>query len=436
MKLEGDAKTAEEARQIKERQDQNKKAETAIFKTIENAQAVNAKLLGTTNKLIDAFDKLTTAVTTVLNFFGFGPDISKSEKKQTEITSVEQSLKQAIAAASTAKTPEEKALIDGEIKFLNEKIQLLSEEKAALKVKEKNAAFEEEVLKRAEHDVAMKQKEYDRVTKDATAGDIIKAKMGLGPDHLVKADKDLQASLVKKANLSTRGHKDSMANQVEALKSSGYEPPTKGKSGTGANAKPEDVLEFSGASGGQENFNGLGADMKGALLSAGQQYFEQTGQKLKMNSGFRSPEDQQRLYKATEDAGTPGVGKEGRPVAQPGSSPHETGRAVDIQNFTDPKAVAAMNNAGLFQNIMPKDPVHFQLQAADGGVFSGPDSGYPAALHGEEAVIPLNNGGGNFVKVFEDMAMMMGKQVGAIDELIRVAKNGNDIQTKILRVQQ
>ena len=142
MKLEGDAKTAEEARQIKERQDQNKKAETAIFNTIENAQAVNAKLLGTTNKLIDAFGKLTTAVTTVLDFFGFGPDISKSEKKQTEITSVEQSLKQAMAAASTAKTPEEKALIDGEIKFLNEKIQLLSAEKAALKVKEKNAAFE------------------------------------------------------------------------------------------------------------------------------------------------------------------------------------------------------------------------------------------------------------------------------------------------------
>jgi len=34
------------------------------------------------------------------------------------------------------------------------------------------------------------------------------------------------------------------------------------------------------------------------------------------------------------------------------------------------------------------------------------------------------------------MAMMMGKQVGAIDELVRIAKNGNDIQTKILRVQQ
>jgi LAS superfamily LD-carboxypeptidase LdcB len=200
------------------------------------------------------------------------------------------------------------------------------------------------------------------------------------------------------------------------------------------NTKPEDVLEFSGASGGRENFDGLSADMKGALLSAGQQYFEQTGQKLKMNSGFRSPEDQLRLYNETKDAKRPGIGPTGMPVAQPGSSPHETGMAVDIQNYMDPKAVAALNSAGLRQTV-PKDPVHFQLQAADGGVFSGPDSGYPAALHGEEAVIPLNNGGGNFVKVFEDMAMMMGQQVGAIDELIRVAKNGNDIQTKILRSQ-
>ena len=75
------------------------------------------------------------------------------------------------------------------------------------------------------------------------------------------------------------------------------------------------------------------------------------------------------------------------------------------------------------------------VTAEEGGAFSGPDSGYPATLHGDEAVIPLNNGSGNFVKIFEDMAMMMGKQVGAMDELIRVAKNSNDIQTKILRQQ-
>jgi uracil-DNA glycosylase len=206
-------------------------------------------------------------------------------------------------------------------------------------------------------------------------------------------------------------------------------------SAVGGGAKPEEVLQFSGESGQRSNFDGLSEGMKTKLLAAGQQYFEQTGQKLQMNSGARDPEDQKRLYDETVQAGRPGIGPTGMPVAPPGKSSHETGNAVDIQNYSDPKALAALGANGLRQTV-PKDPVHFQLQAADGGVFSGPDEGYPAALHGEEAVIPLNNGGGNFVKVFEDMAMMMGKQVGAMDELIRIAKNSNDIQTKILRVQQ
>ena len=431
MKLEGDAKTAEEARQIKERQDQNKKAEEAIFKTIENAQAVNAKLLGTTNKLIDAFDKLTTAVTTVLNFFGFGPEVDKVDEKQTEITSAEKQLAMAKAAQGTAKTPEEKAAADREKLYYEERIKTLNLEKKTIQEQEENAALEKEVLRRAEHDAAVKKVAYDKSMETATT----MQKLGFGLDKdQKKAKEEFEAADMKSAQLGIVGS-TTRASAVQELKASGYKPPTKGKGGAGANAKPEDVLEFSGASGSRENFDGLGADMKGALLSAGQQYFEQTKQKLKMNSGFRSPEDQQRLYQKTVDAGSPGRDPAtGMPVAQPGSSLHETGQAVDIQNYTDPKALSALNSAGLRQTV-PKDPVHFQLQAADGGVFSGPDSGYPAALHGEEAVIPLNNGGGNFVKIFEDMAMMMGKQVGAIDELIRVAKNGNDIQTKILRSQ-
>ena len=207
-----------------------------------------------------------------------------------------------------------------------------------------------------------------------------------------------------------------------------------GASGTPGGAKPDDVLQFSGASGSRKNFDALNGSMQTSLVSAGQQYFEQTGQKLQMNSGFRSSADQERLYNETVAAGRPGVSPSGMPVAPPGRSSHESGNAVDIQNFKDPKALAALAANGLRQTV-PNDPVHFQLQAADGGVFSGPDSGYPATLHGEEAVIPLNNSGGNFVKIFEDMAMMIGKQTGAIDELIRVAKNGNDIQTKILRQQ-
>ena len=76
-----------------------------------------------------------------------------------------------------------------------------------------------------------------------------------------------------------------------------------------------------------------------------------------------------------------------------------------------------------------------EVMAEEGGEFSGPDSGYPAPLHGREAVIPLDNGSGNFVQLFEQMAMMMGQQASSLDELVRIAKNGNDISTKILRQQ-
>jgi hypothetical protein len=72
------------------------------------------------------------------------------------------------------------------------------------------------------------------------------------------------------------------------------------------------------------------------------------------------------------------------------------------------------------------------VSAAEGGLFSGPNSGYPATLHGDEAVVPLNNSNGNFVQLFEQMAMMMGQQASSLDELVRIAKNGNDISTKIL----
>jgi lysozyme len=38
------------------------------------------------------------------------------------------------------------------------------------------------------------------------------------------------------------------------------------------------------------------------------------------------------------------------------------------------------------------DHVRNSIQAAEGGMFSGPKSGYPATLHGDEAVIPLKDG--------------------------------------------
>jgi hypothetical protein len=143
--------------------------------------------------------------------------------------------------------------------------------------------------------------------------------------------------------------------------------------------------------GGETAFNKMDYATREAVMRAAAEYFEKTGKQLTINSSLRSLEKQKEMYEETVKAGRRGEGPEGRVVAKPGTSPHERGKAVDIQNYNDPKAVAAMNNAGLVQNV-PNDAVHFQLaRAFNGGVFSGPKSGYPVELHGREAVVPLPN---------------------------------------------
>jgi hypothetical protein len=73
--------------------------------------------------------------------------------------------------------------------------------------------------------------------------------------------------------------------------------------------------------------------------------------------------------------------------------------------------------------------------AEEGGVFSGPNSGYPATMHGTEAVIPLNNNSGNFVKMFEDIAASNREIVVMMEQMVRAQNNSVDVQSKILRAQ-
>ena len=82
--------------------------------------------------------------------------------------------------------------------------------------------------------------------------------------------------------------------------------------------------------------------------------------------------------------------------------------------------------------------------AAEGGAaFSGPKSGYSAVLHGDEAVIPLNNNSGNFVKMFETMASTNQRIVDLLQETLDVqasiasaAKNTADSSSKMLHYAQ
>lgn len=138
-------------------------------------------------------------------------------------------------------------------------------------------------------------------------------------------------------------------------------------------------------------------------------------------------------------------------------SVHGHGGAIDINPAENPmgsqlitdmpeniSAVAKQLGLGWGGNWASiKDAMHFSvakheggdIKLSEGGVAVGPDSGYPATLHGQEAVIPLNNAGGNFVKLFESMADSNAKMVVMMDELVRAQKNGNDISNKMLRMQ-
>lgn len=80
--------------------------------------------------------------------------------------------------------------------------------------------------------------------------------------------------------------------------------------------------------------------------------------------------------------------------------------------------------------------------AAQGGVFSGPKTGYNATLHGNEAVVPLPSGDkipvemGGISDLFDEQVSIMTSQIERMDELVKLLRTGTDISNRILRVSQ
>ena len=159
--------------------------------------------------------------------------------------------------------------------------------------------------------------------------------------------------------------------------------PASGNSVT-SSADALSLLSFGNESGTRESFLQLDSDIQQKVLAAAVDYNQQTGNKLRINSAMRSFEKQQELYDAYIS------GKSKFPAAKPGTSLHESGRAIDIeQGKNDAVAIASLIKQGLSQPIK-NDPVHFQ--ARTGGIFRGPSTGYNVELHGDEMVIPANDG--------------------------------------------
>jgi hypothetical protein len=153
----------------------------------------------------------------------------------------------------------------------------------------------------------------------------------------------------------------------------------------------EDVLSFTSKSGSSAAFAELDGGLQQRVVDAAAQYNATTGKKLTVNSAKRDSSDQARLYAETVEAGRPGIGPTGMAVAKPGTSLHEMGKAIDIQEGkNDKNAIAALNAQGLYQTV-EGDPVHFQIpKARDGLISKGPMSGYLVEQHGLELTAPLD----------------------------------------------
>ena len=222
---------------------------------------------------------------------------------------------------------------------------------------------------------------------------------------LAEEDEKLQKLEKEKATLTPGGSGAASASAKSAGGSGGAAAPAGtstagggrgGQGGMTANEAlglPEagKVLDFGNASGSKTNFEGLDSSLQNKVVTAAAEFNEASGgkDKIKINSAKRDAADQQRLWDESVASGREGKTASGMPIGKPGTSKHERGLAVDIQNYNDPKAVAAMNKQGLFQTV-PKDPVHFEVpKAMEGGAFDGPNSGYPVELHGKnESVWP------------------------------------------------
>lgn len=100
---------------------------------------------------------------------------------------------------------------------------------------------------------------------------------------------------------------------------------------------------------GAEGAEGLVPELAEALAAAGRVL----GRPVPVTSGWRSGAEQQRLY---DDRASNRY-----PVARPGTSMHERGRAVDVPRWFVARLASVSSRVGLCHPWPTTDPVHFEL---------------------------------------------------------------------------
>lgn len=98
------------------------------------------------------------------------------------------------------------------------------------------------------------------------------------------------------------------------------------------------------------NLQGLNPDLANRLSQAQEAYRQQFGKELPITSGSRTRAEQEKLF--AERAKNPNL------VAEPGTSKHEFGNAIDIAAHVPD---SFLNQYGLHRPLGKKDPVHVEL---------------------------------------------------------------------------
>jgi LAS superfamily LD-carboxypeptidase LdcB len=194
-----------------------------------------------------------------------------------------------------------------------------------------------------------------------------------------------------------------------------------------------DLIDFSGGiAGHRQNFDDLDNDLKDRILTAAAAYNKQTKRKLVINSAARSYQDQVEIKK-----------KEGKNAAEPGTSKHEKGLAVDIGNV-DNDLAKILQDSGLKQTVSG-EKWHFE-KGRTGGLFSGPSSGYLIEAHDDEILLPANKGVskqalgtgsdallGGSNEAQEKMVAILEHMAEKYDTVINLLSEGNDNREKLVR---
>ena len=444
-----DAITKKYAENYLKMQQQNEKFERTLFKGIDNAMEVTSRLANATDVLATGFEKLGTVVNRLLNIVGLGikepveapKPATAREAEAVAAVSKERSLavplEQLTATKRKQLEADEKALLDAkrsgkfgdDLKPLEEKIIKSKEEYAAASKDLANQQKKVVDATREERKVQMQQKQ-DQNRLMLLEGINIRETEGIARLNVEKADlakkgldtakQDLKIAEFKtnieernKQIATIKGRLAPVAPKVQTdasgratatsdprtaaagttpaapaapttapAASATQAPPVVAApaAGGGANEaekqiKAQNLFNFLGGVTGKEtNYNRLDSQFRERLTAMASEYQGLTNKKLDFASGARSDE-------------------ENKQVGGVGTSNHLKGKAVDLstQSVNELINLGLLGKYGFTQNS--NSGWHISDNGyADGGIATGPESGYHALLHGTEAIIPLKNG--------------------------------------------